>query len=188
MSVVVAIKSSGRKNANSSALVEATAAVAAEGHELRTHELASLRFIGCTGCGSCRSGADGCVIRDGLTPVLADVAEADLLVMGVPVYYSYLSGIFKSFIDRWYGFRDAERNLRIRTGRPAHIIYSQGHPDPAAYVTMAAQIDRVLTGYGFEPSRLIAAGLESAGQAAKSPKLLEDARSNGAELRLLLTP
>lgn len=189
--MIVAVKSSGRPGSNSSFLLDTALDAALEavpdvagGSPSRVHDLAKLSFRGCIGCGACRKDAPGCVLDDDLTPVLADVAHAQAVILASPNYYGYVSGIFKSFLDRWYSFRDGERKLKIPEGRPLLFIFSQGHPDPEAYPHTLSSLEKIFSGYGFSPKILVAPGLEKAGSAAKNPGLIEKAISLGAELRV----
>lgn len=176
--MITAITSSGRRGANSTAL--ALVALDAAGAGGTAHiDLAKLSFLGCTGCAGCRSGAQGCVIKDDLTPVLEQVANAEGLILAAPVYYSYVSGIFKSFLDRWYGFRDGERKLRIPEGRPLLMILAQGHPDPGAYAEMSSSLDKVYAAYGFVPHNMVASGIEGPGSTSARPELIAEANHWG---------
>ena len=149
----------------------AAAAVKAGGG-IERYDLSALDFKGCTGCASCRGKSDGCVLCDDLTEVLKGVAKADSVVLASPNYYGYVSGTFKAFLDRWYSFRDGERNLRITEGRPLLFLMAQGHPDPEGYAQTPAQMKRIFTGYGFTPDFIIGAGLEAPGTFAEDDSLL----------------
>jgi multimeric flavodoxin WrbA len=180
--MIVAIASSGRKNSNSTHLLKEALKAGAPKEEVRLVELASLDFRGCTGCGGCRKGAPGCVLRDELTLVLEAIATADAVVCASPNYYGYVSGIFKSFLDRFYGFRDADRALRLPEGRKLLFIMSQGHPDQGAYANVVQSLERIFTGYGFIPTTLVAAGMEAEGQVAEDEELLGKAGALGSSL------
>jgi multimeric flavodoxin WrbA len=183
--MVLAIAGSGRRAANSARLL-AEALIGYGGARRQGAEvvtLADLSFRGCVGCRACRESADACVLRDDLTPVLAATARADALVLAAPIYYGYPSGLFKSYLDRWYGFRDGNRALRLREGRPALLFLTQGHPDPAAYAWTRESLEKVLTAYGLRPATLVGAGLEGAEDVAQRPELLTRAREMGAGLR-----
>ncbi len=41
-----------------------------------------------------------CAIKDDLRPVLEKAHEADVLIIGSPVYFSYPSGMTRSFMER----------------------------------------------------------------------------------------
>lgn len=179
--MIIAIHASGRKDSNSSILLDASLEKYPS-QQVEHVRLASLTFKGCIGCGACRSWADGCVLKDDLPPVLEMIKKADALVCAAPNYYGYVSGIFKSFLDRFYGFRDGERNLRLPEGRKLLFITSQGHPDKAAYEAMIKSMERIFSGYGFVPTTLVAAGVQAPGQARESAELMGTAARLGEEL------
>lgn len=182
--MIVGISGSGRKAGNSTRLLTAALEEAAAASDLppRFVNLADLSYRGCVGCRACREVADSCVLRDELTPVLGATATADALVLASPIYYGYASGLFKSYLDRWYSFRGGDRTLRVREGRRALLILTQGHPDPAAYAWTRQSLEKVLSAYGLEAQIMIAAGLEKAEDVVGRPDLLEEARRQGALL------
>ncbi|MEW6486729.1 MAG: flavodoxin family protein [Thermodesulfobacteriota bacterium] len=183
--MVLAVAGSGRRDANSARLLaEALAGYGAGGSKAtEALTLADLSFRGCIGCRACRESADACVLLDDLTPVLEATGRADALVLAAPIYYGYPSGLFKSYLDRWYGFRDGNRALRMREGRPALLILTQGHPDPGAYAWTRESLEKVLTAYGLRATTLVGAGLEGAQDATQRPELMARAREMGAALR-----
>lgn len=182
--MVLGIAGSGRKNANSSRLLaRALAGAQAAGlGEPQLVALSDLSFQGCVGCRACRNGADTCVLRDDLTEVLEATARANAVLLATPIYYGYASGLFKSYLDRWYCFRDRERVLRVREGRPALLFLTQGHPDPSAYSWTIQSLEKVLTAYGFRPATLVGARLEGETDVLRDPELLARAQGMGAAL------
>ncbi|RMG94977.1 MAG: flavodoxin family protein [Candidatus Dadabacteria bacterium] len=182
--MILGVVGSGREPSNSGRLVEEVIAGAREAGagETRTVSLARLSFRGCVGCGACRATATRCVLEDDLTPVLHETRTCRGLVLATPIYYGYATGLFKSYLDRWYSFRDAGRALRVPTGRPAVLLVTQGHPDPDAYAWTLGSLERVLTSYGFDPTALVAPGLEEAGAVDRHPDLLARARDLGRAL------
>ncbi len=181
---VVGVVGSGRRPSNSARLLEEALAGAmrAGARMAGVFDLASLDFKGCIGCGTCRREAEACVLEDELSPVLQATAEAGALVLATPIYYGYTTGLFKSYLDRWYAFRDADRRLRVPRGRPALLIVTQGNPDSGAYAWTVGSLEKVLISYGFEPRVLVAPGLEGSEDADRSPALLARARELGAQL------
>lgn len=181
---LIAVAGSGRSGANSTRLLAEALAGAAEAGagEGRVHRLAELDYRGCVGCGACRRDAEACVLRDDLTPVLADTAAAGALVLATPIYYGYATGLLKSYLDRWYAFRDGARQLRLPAGRPALLVVTQGHPDPEAYAWTLGSLEKVLAAYGFEARLLVAPGLEAAGAVEGRPEPMTQARAWGAAL------
>ena len=182
--MILGILGSGREGGNSARLLEEAlqGAVETSGRPARTILLSRLSFRGCIGCLACRETSEVCVLSDGLAQALADTASASALVLAAPIYYGYPTGLFKSYLDRWYSFRSGDRGLRTPEGRQALLILAQGHPDPTAYRWATESLQKVLGGYGWVPSFLVAPGLEGAGAAARAPELLAEARQAGARL------
>ena len=62
-------------------------------------------YHGCTGCHSCKlldeSKKGRCNEQDGLTPVLAKAINADILLIGSPIYYGSVTGETRSFMERY---------------------------------------------------------------------------------------
>jgi len=181
--MIVGIAGSGREDGTSSRLLHAAlnAAETKGFGPTRSFRLGRLRFTGCVGCAACRQGASGCVLRDDLTPVLEATAGARALVLATPIYYGYATGLFKSFLDRWYSFRDADRMLRIPANRPALLILTQGNADPEAYGWTIGSLQKVLSAYGHRPRVLVASGLGSPGDLEQTPHWLAEAQDLGAE-------
>ncbi len=52
----------------------------------------------CKGCWSCHTGK--CTIDDDFEKVFIKIKEADIIILGSPVYWANISGIMKTFFDR----------------------------------------------------------------------------------------
>jgi multimeric flavodoxin WrbA len=67
--------------------------------------LYDLNFKGCIGCHSCKllgeSKFANCAARDALTPVLEKAIDADVLLIGSPIYFSDITGGTRSFLERY---------------------------------------------------------------------------------------
>lgn len=176
---------SGRSAGASARLLTEALAGAAGGSRApgTTIHLAHLTFRGCIGCRACRTTAQGCVLRDDLTSVLETTARADALILASPIYYAYVTGLCKSYLDRWYCFRDGAGGLRVPSGRPALLLLTQGNPNPAAYDSVRQNLEKVLSAYGFRPTTLVASGLAPAEDAPLEPRLIDRARHLGSTLR-----
>jgi multimeric flavodoxin WrbA len=61
--------------------------------------LGGIRYGGCCGRDACFYEGK-CHVRDGLTPILADIESADALILASPSYFSNVTGLMKDFIDR----------------------------------------------------------------------------------------
>jgi len=103
---ILVLSGSPVKDGNTTALVEGFAEGArSRGARVEVVRAASLRYAsnGCTSCRSCQaSDAYECVIDDEAKPVLARMAEVDVIVMATPVYFFAASAQLKLLLDRMF--------------------------------------------------------------------------------------
>lgn len=105
MKKAIAINASPRKNGNTAALLqEALRGAAAAGAETELVHLIDLDFKGCVSCFACKRLGNPnygkCNLKDELTPVLEKIAEADVLLVGSPIYIGNVTGMARNFIER----------------------------------------------------------------------------------------
>lgn len=71
------------------------------GHTVEKIFLRNKRIAYCTGCLSCSTKTVGkCVIKDDAAELLEKMVEADVFVMGTPVYFYSMNAQLKTLIDR----------------------------------------------------------------------------------------
>ena len=102
------LNGSPRKNNNTAQLLlQAEKAARDAGAETELIHLYDYTYTGCKSCFACKlknSKTNGvCILKDSLRPVLEQAVEADVLVVGSPVYFGYPTGQVRSFIER-FGF------------------------------------------------------------------------------------
>ena len=105
MTKALFINGGPRKNKNTMQVMEKAMEGARDaGAEVEIVHLYDLNFKGCKSCFACKlknAKTDGvCAIKDDLRPVLEKAHEADVIVLGSPVYYSYPTGEIRSFMER----------------------------------------------------------------------------------------
>ena len=114
------------------------------GAETELIHLYDYDFHGCKSCFACKlknAKTNGvCAIRDDLRPTLEKAHEADVIVMGSPIYFSYPTGDLRSFMERLF-FPILSYNAKVdeATGErkssllgklvPTAMIYTMGVPD-----------------------------------------------------------
>ena len=129
---VVAILGSPRKKGASNRITQRFMDTAKDlGSETKTHYLNGMSYRGCQGCDACKNKAEQCVQKDDLTEVLTDLVDADVAVFSTPVYYSDVTGQFKSFFDRTWSFVKPDymtnpKPSRLEPGKKAVIVVTQG--------------------------------------------------------------
>jgi multimeric flavodoxin WrbA len=159
---IVCLLGSPRSKGNSSTIANHFLRTAAElGAETRCFELNSLTYRGCQGCYACKTTLDHCVLKDGLTEVLAAVTEADLVVLASPVYYGEITSQLKGFIDRTFSYLvpDYPTNPQPSRLTPKKLVMvlTQGHPDEALFADIFPRYEGFLKWQGFGDARLIRA-------------------------------
>ena len=124
---VFIVSSTPRKNGNSDILAEEFARGAAEaGHLVRKVNLREIELRFCIGCLYCQS-HDGCVLRDGVNPLLSEVQASDVLVFATPIYYYEMCGQLKTFLDRMNPLYPRENRFR-----DVYLLASAAEDEPSA--------------------------------------------------------
>ena len=80
---------------------------------VKTVRLYELDYKGCMSCMACKvkgKASQVCKFRDALTPVLEEIAQADELVLGSPIYFGDVTGRMRTFLERlafpWLSYND----------------------------------------------------------------------------------
>jgi len=105
MKKVLIFNASPRKNFNTAKLLkEAQKGAEQAGAQVEYFNLYDYNFKGCMSCFACqRKGSttnNVCAIKDEIRPLLEKCVQADALIFGTPVYFSYPTGVFRSFVER----------------------------------------------------------------------------------------
>lgn len=105
MKKIIILNASPRKNFNTAKLLkQAQLGAESVGVDVEYVNLYELNFKGCYSCFACQrigSTTEGvCAIKDDLKPILEKCLNADGIIIGTPVYFSYPTGVFRSFVER----------------------------------------------------------------------------------------
>ena len=116
MKKIIIIDGGPRKNFNTASMLQKFAEGASsvgEGIEVKTVRLYGLDYKGCMSCMACKikgKASNVCKFRDALTPILEDIADADGLVLGSPIYFGDVTGQMRTFLERltfpWLSYND----------------------------------------------------------------------------------
>lgn len=103
MKQAIFINGSPRKN-TAMMLQKAMEGAAAAGAETKMIHLYEHDYKGCLSCFACKRKGNKtnglCAIKDGLHSILEAVVEADVLVVGSPIYDTFPTGMLRSFMER----------------------------------------------------------------------------------------
>ena len=116
MKKIMIIDGGPRKNFNTASMLqkiaEGAASVGSE-IEVQTVRLYDLDYKGCMSCMACKIKgrvSNICKFKDALTPILEEIAEADALVLGSPIYFGDVTGQMRTFLERlafpWLSYND----------------------------------------------------------------------------------
>ena len=116
MKRIIIIDGGPRKNMNTAKLLQSFAegAKSAGGDiEVKTVRLYDIDYRGCMSCMACKlkgKASNICCFKDALAPVLEDIAQADGLVLGSPIYFGEVTGQMRAFLERlafpWLSYND----------------------------------------------------------------------------------
>ena len=153
-----------RKNFNTASMLqkiaEGAGSVSSE-IEVKTVRLYGLDYKGCMSCMACKikgKASNVCKFKDALTPILEEIAEADGLVLGSPIYFGDVTGQMRTFLERlafpWLSYNDYSMTAPKRM--PVILVETMnGTPErnnSQGYGSMEYCINTALG----EPERLIA--------------------------------
>ena len=138
---IVVVNASPRKGWNTDTLLmEAAKGAEAAGAEIIKFDLFRLeKYTGCISCFGCkREKFKGhCICKDGLTPVLDAIREADALIIGSPNYCSELTASFRALYERLIF-----QNLTYNAETPC----CNAHPIPVLFIMTSNAPDTMYTG------------------------------------------
>ena len=116
MKKIIIIDGGPRKNFNTASMLQKFAegaSAVSEDIEVKTVRLYALDYKGCMSCMACKikgKASNVCKFKDALTPVLEEIAEADGLVLGSPIYFGDVTGQMRAFLERlafpWLSYND----------------------------------------------------------------------------------
>ena len=116
MKRIIIIDGGPRKNFNTASILQKFAEGASsvsDTIEVKTVRLYGLDYKGCMSCMVCKikgKASNVCKFKDALTPVLEDIAQADGLVLGSPIYFGDVTGQMRTFLERlafpWLSYND----------------------------------------------------------------------------------
>lgn len=159
MTKIIAINGSPRKNKNTATMLQsALEGAKAVGAETELINLYDYEFKGCVSCLACKrkgNKSNGlCVYSDALAPVLEKCKDADAVVLGSPIYLSDVTGMMRSFIERFvfpslaYQVDPATGSLRtLAKKKPIGFIYTMNAQQEwfaQAYASLCAQTEASL--------------------------------------------
>ena len=119
---------SPRKNGNTSLMAkELVKHLNTDCFETEITHLYDYQIDPCIDCKHCKRGSLVCKVKDGMQEIYPKVEEADLIIIGTPIYWFGPSGQTKNMFDR---FRPYYENEKLHHKRAALLLPAgAGHKD-----------------------------------------------------------
>ena len=160
---IIAINASPRKGWNTDTLItEASRGAKSTGDEVQRFDLFRLeKYTGCISCFGCKKEKNKgrCICRDGLTPVLDAIREADGLIIGSPNYLSELTASFRALYERLI-FQNLTYNLENpccnQHPLPVLFIMTSNAPD-TGYLNLVGNYQQTLNRF-VGPTEVLVSG------------------------------
>ena len=164
MKKIIIIDGGPRKNMNTAKLLQSFAEgakSAGSNLEVKTIRLYDLDYKGCMSCMACKlkgKASNICHFKDALTPLLEEIAQADGIVLGSPIYFGEVTGQMRAFLERlafpWLSYNDY--SLTAPKRMPVVLIETMnGTPDRNNSNHFGTMEWCITTALG-EPQRIIA--------------------------------
>jgi multimeric flavodoxin WrbA len=116
MKKIVIIDGGPRRNMNTAQMLRkiAEGALSVDADiEVKSFRLYDLNYKGCMSCMACKvkgKAMNICKFKDPLSPILEEIAQADGLVLGSPIYFGDITGQMRTFLERlcfpWLSYND----------------------------------------------------------------------------------
>ena len=160
---IIAVNAGPRKGWNTDTLItEASRGAESTGAEVQRFDLFRLeKYTGCISCFGCKKEKNKgrCICRDGLTPVLDAIREADGLIIGSPNYLSELTASFRALYERLI-FQNLTYNLETpccnQHPLPVLFIMTSNAPD-TGYLNLVGNYQQTLNRF-VGPTEVLVSG------------------------------
>lgn len=176
---VVGFVGSPRIEGNTNLLVdEVLKGAASTGAEIESYVLNYLEIAPCQACKGCRP--DGkCSQSDDMQLLYRELADADALVVGSPIYMGQMAAQMKTFLDRLYAFYVSGKCGK----KPVIMVFTHGAQDRKTYAEYIEYTGKVFEFLGYDiHGTVIAANMSAPGEVLKQPVVLEEAYNLGTSV------
>lgn len=183
MKKIVALNGSPHRSGCSSLLIEEIGkGVEEQGAEITSYFLREMDIRPCRGCYSCRE-QGWCVQPDDMHELYDEIAQADGIVFGTPVYMWQMTGQLKLVVDRLMPFLKDNYESALAPGKKIVLSVSQGNKNTSAFRPYFEHVAKSLQSLGFgEYKILIASGAQDPEVLREQTEVLAEARRLGAWL------
>jgi len=127
---IAAVYGSPDKKGNSASITDAILRGAINnGHSIDRIYLHDIKMGNCLGCKNAGKIHQEryCIHNDEMTTeIIPKLIQTDLIIISSPVYMGHITGITKTFLDRWYTFCEEDFNIRFLPGKKFITVVTSG--------------------------------------------------------------
>lgn len=180
---VIGITGSPRKDGNTDQLVkEVLKGAESVGAKTSFYRLDEMNVKGCKSCYYCM-GTGKCAQKDDMQQIYADMADADTVVIGSPVYMWQMTSQTKAFVDRLLTYLNPNYTTRNAKGTKIILAYTQGQKETEAFMSYFQHTSKMLEFLGFPVKEiLVAGGTSDKNDIQKQPETLKKAFETGSKV------
>ena len=163
---VLVLAASARRGGNSDLLCDEFVRGAQQaGHTVEKIFLRDKKVGYCTGCYYCEQSKGICAIKDDMADILEKIIQADVLVLGTPVYFYCMNAQLKTVTDR-----SVARYTEIEH-KDAYLIATAGEDDAKAVEGTVTSLRGFLSCLNDvrEAGMVVAHGVHAKGEVANTP-------------------
>lgn len=175
---------SPRKGGNTDHLVGRILQGASEnGAETRIVYLNDLNIRGCQACMQCKEKAFRCAIKDDMQELYPLIESSQVLVLGSPIYMGHITGMMKTFIDRWYAYAGVPEEKKLPIGKRIFLVLPYGREEKDLFHHVAKQVGQAFKFvFGAKVDSLLVAGVRDAGDVLHQEDAMQHAWEIGSAL------
>ena len=140
-------------------------------------DVCNLKLTGCQACDTCKKNGGRCVMDQDSAQVIDQIAQADAVVFGTPVYWWGMSAQLKMVVDKFYPQDGPFHKMNKKIG--VLVVGANAQTDPQ-YELIGRQFSCIADYLGWETSFQLSFSAWEAGEVMKQPGL-EEKLSQAAE-------
>ncbi|MCD4651322.1 MAG: flavodoxin family protein [Candidatus Cloacimonetes bacterium] len=175
------INGSPRINGNTARLIgKVLEGCSSASAETEMFHLNSMDIAGCQACMYCRTN-DGCATKDDMGKLYAAIKEADVIVLGSPIYIFQMSGQTKIFMDRLFALYG--KGDKTYEGKKLVLAFTQGAESEDIFSDYIKHTEAALNYIGFDVRNvLIAPNTGAPDDIEKATDIMDKALQTGKEI------
>ncbi len=175
---------SPRKEGNTDLLVrEILQGASGNGADTGVVYLNDLDIRECQACMQCKEKDLRCAVKDDMQDLYPLIESSDAVVLGSPIYIGNVTGLMKTFIDRWYAYAGVPDEKKLPAGKRVLLVLPYGREEEGLFDHVAKQLGQALKYvFGAKVESWLVPGLRDAGAVLDRSDLIQHAMWIGVAL------